>query len=156
MLRKATVYDWVGDPVPGSFHLLHNPAGRSKMLDMKAYYPKMLAHCAEYLDSVGDNSLNLAATNLALNAFALTGEEKYRNWVVGLRGRLEGARGRDAAATSRATSGSTASPAASTTASGGRAPTAGTSPSSTAKSRRSRTATTSPPARGRASATRFC
>ena len=31
MLRKATTYDWVGDPVPGTFHLLHNPAGRGKM-----------------------------------------------------------------------------------------------------------------------------
>ena len=30
MLRKATTYDWVGDPVPGSFHLLHNPAGRAQ------------------------------------------------------------------------------------------------------------------------------
>ena len=82
MLRKATIYDWVGDPVPGSFHLLHNPAGRAKLLDMKQYYPKMLAHCTEYLDSVGDNFLNLAATNLALEAYMLTGEEKYRNWVV--------------------------------------------------------------------------
>lgn len=82
MLRKATVYDWVGDPVPGSFNLLHNPAGRTKLLDMKQYYPKMLAHCTEYLDSVGDNFLNLAATNLALHAYMLTGEEKYRNWVV--------------------------------------------------------------------------
>ena len=30
MLRKATVYDWVGDPVPGSFHLLHNPASAAR------------------------------------------------------------------------------------------------------------------------------
>jgi hypothetical protein len=82
MLRKATVYDWVGDPVPGSFHLIHNAAGRSKMLDMKTWYPRMLAHCAEYLDSVGDNFLNLAATNLAVNAFALTGEAKYKDWVT--------------------------------------------------------------------------
>ncbi len=82
MMRKATVYDWVGDPVPGSFHLLHNPAGRSKLLDMKTYYPKMLAHCTEYLDSVGDNFLNLAATNLALNAYMLTGEAKYRDWAL--------------------------------------------------------------------------
>lgn len=82
MMRKATVYDWVGDPVSGSFHLLHNPAGRTKLLDMKAYYPKMLAHCTEYLDSVGDNSLNLAATNLALNAYMLTHDPKYKNWVV--------------------------------------------------------------------------
>ena len=26
MLRKATTYDWVGDPVPGRFHALHGPA----------------------------------------------------------------------------------------------------------------------------------
>jgi len=82
MLRKATVYDWVGDPVPGSFHLLHNAAGLGKLLDLKTYYPKMLAHCTEYLDSVGDNSLNLAATNLGLGAFGLTGDAKYKNWVV--------------------------------------------------------------------------
>jgi hypothetical protein len=82
MLRKATVYDWVGDPVPGSFHLLHNPAGRSKLLDMKTYYPKMLAHCEEYLDSAGDNFLNLAATILGLNAYMLTHEDKYRDWVL--------------------------------------------------------------------------
>lgn len=82
MLDKASIYDWVGDPVPGSFHLLHNPSGRSKMLAMSEYYPKMLAHCTEYLDSTGDNFLNLASTNLALNAFALTGDEKYRKWAV--------------------------------------------------------------------------
>jgi hypothetical protein len=82
MLRKATTYDWVGDPVPGRFHLLHSPAGRGKMLDLEANYKKMLAHCDEYLDSVGDNFLNLAATILGLNAYAMTGEEKYRNWVL--------------------------------------------------------------------------
>ncbi|MBI3681841.1 MAG: hypothetical protein HY235_15785 [Acidobacteria bacterium] len=82
MLRKATTYDWVGDPVPGTFHLLHNPAGRGKMLDLMAHYKKMLAHCDEYLDSVGDNNLNLASTILGLNAYMLTGEEKYRNWVL--------------------------------------------------------------------------
>ena len=82
MMRKATVYDWVGDPVQGRFHLLHNPAGRTKMLDFMTYYPRMLAHCNEYLDSVGDSFLNLAATGLALNAFMLTGESKYRDWVL--------------------------------------------------------------------------
>ena len=82
MLHKATVYDWVGDPVPGSFHLLHNPAGRAQLLDMQKWYPRMLAHCDEYLDSVGDNFLNLAATNLALNAYMLTGEQKYKTWLV--------------------------------------------------------------------------
>ncbi|MEZ5354180.1 MAG: hypothetical protein R2762_16205 [Bryobacteraceae bacterium] len=82
MLRKATVYDWVGDPVPGVYHLLHNPAGRGKMLDMNTHYDKMLAHCAEYLDSAGDNNLNLAATILPLNSYMFTGDDKYRNWVI--------------------------------------------------------------------------
>jgi len=82
MLRQATTYDWVGDPVPGTFHLLHNPAKRGKLLDLQAHYQKMLSHCDEYLDSVGDNSLNLASTILQLNAFALTGDEKYRKTAV--------------------------------------------------------------------------
>ncbi len=82
MMHKATTYDWVGDPVPGTFHLLHNPAGRGKLLDLEANYKKMLAHCDEYLDSVGDNPLNLASTILGLNAYMLTGEDKYRDWVL--------------------------------------------------------------------------
>ena len=82
MLRKATTYDWVGDPVPGRFHILHSPAGRKKMLDLEKVYPKMLAHCDEYLDSVGDHPLNLASTNLALNAYMLSQESKYREWVL--------------------------------------------------------------------------
>ena len=82
MLRKATTYDWVGDPVPGLFNLLHNPAGRGEMLDLEANYKKMLSHCDEYLDSVGDTHLNLASTILGLNAYALTGEEKYRKWAL--------------------------------------------------------------------------
>ena len=82
MLRKATTYDWVGDPVPGRFHLLHSPFGRSKMLDLEKVYPKMLAHCDEYLDSLGDHPLNLAATNLALNAYMLGREPKYREWIL--------------------------------------------------------------------------
>ena len=81
MLRKATTYDWVGDPVPGSFNLFHSPAGKSKLLNLEANYKKMLSHCDEYLDSVGDNFLNLAATNLAVNAYALTGEAKYKKWI---------------------------------------------------------------------------
>ncbi len=82
MLRKATTYDWVGDDVPGSFHLLHGPQGRGRLIDMAKVYDKMLAHCAEYLDSVGDHPLNLASTGLALNAYMLTGERKYRDWVL--------------------------------------------------------------------------
>ncbi len=82
MIRQATVYDWVGDPIPGTYNLLHNPARGSKMLDLMEWYPRMLAHCAEYLDSAGDNFLNLAATILGVNAFALTGEQKYKDWTL--------------------------------------------------------------------------
>lgn len=82
MLRRATVYDWVGDPVPGKFHLLHNPARTTKLLDLEQWYPRMLAHCDEYLDSVGDNFLNLAATLLTTNAYALTAKDKYRDWTL--------------------------------------------------------------------------
>jgi hypothetical protein len=82
MMRQATVYDWVGDPVPGKFYLLHSLGGTRQMLDFEANYSKMLAHCAEYLDAAGDHPLNLAATGLVLNAYMLTGEEKYRDWVL--------------------------------------------------------------------------
>lgn len=82
MLRRATVYDWVGDPVPGKFHLLHNPARTTRLLDLEEWYPRMLAHCDEYLDSVGDNFLNLAATLLGTNTYALTGKDKYRDWTL--------------------------------------------------------------------------
>jgi hypothetical protein len=82
MMHKATTYDWVGDPVPGSFHLLHGPRGRGQLVDLLSVYDKMLAHCAEYLDSVGDHPLNLATTALASNAYMLTGDPKYKNWVL--------------------------------------------------------------------------
>ncbi len=82
MLRRATVYDWVGDPIPGTFHLLHNPARDGEMLDLLKWYPRMLAHCEEYLDSAGDNFLNLGATLLGVSSYALTGEDKYRDWTL--------------------------------------------------------------------------
>ena len=82
MLREPTVYDWVGDPVRGRFHFLHSSAGLDRMLDFAAHYPKMLAHCQDYKDGAGDSHLNLSATNLALNAYMLTGKAKYRHWLL--------------------------------------------------------------------------
>jgi hypothetical protein len=151
MMRKATVYDWVGDPVAGRFHLLHHPGRMDQMYDLEERYPKMLAHCAEYLDSVGDNFLNLAATNLHLNAYMLTHEEKYRDWVI----EYVNAR-RPPGEMFRRTSASTASRAVNTTASGGKEPTAGTSRSSMANWSRLRTATTIRRGLGPASAMRSC
>ncbi|MGW8178273.1 MAG: hypothetical protein ACWGQW_05840 [bacterium] len=82
MLRRATRYDWVGDPVSGRFHILHSAGGRQEMLDFGETYPEMLAHCAEYLHSVGDHPLNLLSTQLALNAYALANESKYKDWLL--------------------------------------------------------------------------
>ncbi|MFC1539389.1 hypothetical protein ACFL6H_08190 [Candidatus Latescibacterota bacterium] len=82
MLRRATQYDWVGDPFTGRYHIIHSSAARSEMLDADEAYPEMLAHCAEYLHSAGDHPLNLITTNLMLNAFALTGDGKYKKWLV--------------------------------------------------------------------------
>jgi hypothetical protein len=42
----------------------------------------MLAHFKDYNDIVGDHPQNLRATTLAFNAFALTHEEKYKQWLV--------------------------------------------------------------------------
>ena len=82
MMHKATTYDWVGDPVPGRFHILHGPHGRNKLVDLMSVYDKMLSHCAEYLDSVGDHPLNMGATNLGLRAYMLTHDDKYSDWVM--------------------------------------------------------------------------
>ena len=42
----------------------------------------MLDHFRDYTDVVGDNPMNLGATTLAFTAYALTGEAKYRDWVL--------------------------------------------------------------------------
>jgi hypothetical protein len=73
MLRPATAIDWVGDPFDVShFDALHGESS----------FAQFLAHYEEYTDVVGDHFLNLAATTLATNAFLLTGEAKYKQWVV--------------------------------------------------------------------------
>ena len=46
-------------------------------------YAQFLEHYREYTDVVGDHFLNLVATTLPTNAFMLTGEAKYRRWIVG-------------------------------------------------------------------------
>ncbi len=82
LLRWADPVDWVGDPVEGKFHLIHGAGGSTEMVDLMESYEEMLAHCNEYLHSAGDHPLNLLATNLALNAYALAHEEKYMKWQV--------------------------------------------------------------------------
>src|SRR5207237_8048682 len=63
-----------GDPigVGGPFSPAHNERS----------YEEMLLHFREYTDVVGDHPLNLGATTLGLNAFALTDEARYRDWTL--------------------------------------------------------------------------
>ncbi|MCZ6636394.1 MAG: hypothetical protein O7G87_23590, partial [bacterium] len=75
LLRKATGLDWAGDPIEvvGRF-----PAPRHG----EHTFEQMLMHFQDYTDVVGDHPLNLAATTLALNAFALTHDDKYKDWLL--------------------------------------------------------------------------
>jgi hypothetical protein len=74
LLRKATALDWAGDPieVEGRFDTGHGETTFQEMLD----------HFRDYTDVVGDNHVNLGATTLGLVAYALTGEPKYRDWMI--------------------------------------------------------------------------
>jgi hypothetical protein len=74
LLRKATGLDWAGDPIEieGRFKPRHNEKN----------YEQMLEHFKDYNDIVGDHPQNLSATTLALNAYMLTGDEKYKRWLL--------------------------------------------------------------------------
>ncbi|AGA31277.1 hypothetical protein [Singulisphaera acidiphila] len=74
LLRRATPRDWAGDPI--------EVESRFKLGHGERSYDEMLAHFQEYTDIVGDHPLNLLATTLALNAYMLTHEEKYRLWLL--------------------------------------------------------------------------
>jgi len=74
MLRKATALDWAGDPFdPTHFFMEHG----------ETTYEETLRHYEEYTDVVGDHPLNLFSTSLALNAYMLAHEPKYRDWLLG-------------------------------------------------------------------------
>jgi hypothetical protein len=72
--RKATALDWAGDPI--------EVAGRFDAGHGETSYAEMLDHFRDYTDVVGDNHVNLGATTLGLAAYALTGERKYRDWLL--------------------------------------------------------------------------
>jgi hypothetical protein len=75
LLRKATALDWAGDPI--------EVAGRFQPLHRENSYAEMLEHFKDYNDVAGDHPLNLGAGTLGFNAYALTGEAKYRDWLLG-------------------------------------------------------------------------
>jgi hypothetical protein len=74
LMRKATALDWAGDPieVKNRFRLGHGETS----------YDEMLAHFKDYNDIVGDHPQNLQATCLALHAYLLTHDAKYKNWLL--------------------------------------------------------------------------
>ncbi|MEO1997963.1 MAG: hypothetical protein ABGZ17_22105 [Planctomycetaceae bacterium] len=74
LLRKATGLDWAGDPieVENRFSLGHG----------ERTYQEMLDHFKDYNDIVGDHPSNLLATSLAMNAYMLTQEPRYRDWLL--------------------------------------------------------------------------
>lgn len=74
LLRKATALDWAGD----SIEIEH----RFRPRHGESSYAQMLEHFRDYTDTVGDHPQNLKATTLALNAFLLTQDDKYRRWLL--------------------------------------------------------------------------
>ena len=74
LLRKATALDWAGDPIVnvGQFHMLHGERDYQEVLD----------HFKDYTDVIGDSPLNLGATSLVLNAYMLTKEPRYKDWLM--------------------------------------------------------------------------
>ncbi len=83
MLREGTAYDWGGDFTRGKFHLLHHSEGRTKMMDYAEQYEGIIHHFYYFPQSTaGDHPLNLNATQLALNAYMLDHENKYKDWLL--------------------------------------------------------------------------
>ncbi|RVT93156.1 hypothetical protein [Sphingomonas crocodyli] len=76
LMRNTTPLDWAGDPIDLSGI---DPAA---IFHGERTYEEMLAHFHGYEDIVGDHPLNLQATGLATNAYMLSHERKYRDWVI--------------------------------------------------------------------------
>ena len=74
LLRKATGLDWAGDPIEVEHRFLPRHGEET--------YEQMLTHFKDYTDIVGDHPMNLQATSLAMNAYMITGEQKYKDWIL--------------------------------------------------------------------------
>ena len=74
LMRKATGLDWAGDPIEVEHRFQLGHGERS--------YEEMVFHFKDYNDIVGGHPQNLSATTLGLNGFMLTGEAKYRTWLL--------------------------------------------------------------------------
>src|SRR5262245_11463902 len=68
LLRPTTALDWAGDPFDTTgFRLEHG----------ERTFEEFLAHFRDYTDTVCDSPLNLQSTTLALNAYLLSGEQRW-------------------------------------------------------------------------------
>jgi hypothetical protein len=76
LMRRTTALDWAGDPIDVS---RFDPKA---VLHGERNFEEMLAHYKDYGDSLGDNPLNLETTTLALNAYMIGHDPKYRNWLL--------------------------------------------------------------------------
>ena len=74
LMRKATGLEWAGDPIEIEHRFTLGHGERN--------YSEMVAHFKDYNDIIGDHPQNLLSTALPLNAFMLTGEKKYRDWIL--------------------------------------------------------------------------
>ncbi|MSR58647.1 MAG: hypothetical protein EXS05_13500 [Planctomycetaceae bacterium] len=74
LMRKATGLDWAGDPI--------EVENRFRPKHGETSYAQMIEHFKDYNDIVGDHPQNLQATTLALNAYALTHDDKYKRWLL--------------------------------------------------------------------------
>lgn len=74
LMRLTTSVDWTGDTseIRNRYAAGHGEEN----------YEEFLFHFMDYHDTLGDVPLNLITTNLALNAYMLTGEDKYRDWML--------------------------------------------------------------------------
>ena len=72
LLRKATALDWAGDPIEVEHRFLLAHGEKS--------YEEVLAHFKDYNDVAGDHPSNLLATALALNAYMLDHDPKYKQY----------------------------------------------------------------------------
>ena len=74
LLRKSTGLDWAGDPI--------EVKNRFRPGHGEETYEQMVEHFKDYNDIVGDHPSNLLATALAMNAYMLNHEPKYKDWVL--------------------------------------------------------------------------
>jgi hypothetical protein len=74
LLRRATGLDWAGDPI--------KVEDRFRPRHGENSYEQMVEHFKDYNDVIGDHPSNLSATTLALNAYMLSHEEKYKSWLL--------------------------------------------------------------------------